>query len=568
MAIEPIKGFYVHDEVTDTDGVAKVSIEAVQEFEDDIRDETSKWLDDHPEATTTVQDGAITESKLNSSFLQSIKNAYVTPEQFGAVGDGVTDDAVAISNALSSGFPVLCNTNSTYLIGISVVHNKYVGVLIENSNVILDGNGATFKVKTSENGYYNVIGCYLADNVVLKNINVVGDRNDAGSHATSEYGHGISLWGCSNYVVDNCNISECVGDGVVVADISETEGMNPCVNGVIRNAEIYNCKRNGVSIVNAEKCKVFNSFIYDISGAPNGPWACVDVEPNNGNQFAKDIVIDSCRLKNGTGLNSVAFDANNESLEISGIVINCICNAKTYLRLNNNNNKVKLLNSTFEQINFELNEYTDVVVENCVIEKNPSAPGIGITKCGTDSHLHIFDVYMDATGTNTGTTGAAPVYISEIIYNVIMERVTVANGSSVRVVYGASSNVLDGSCSLSIYADKCENQRSASSLGTSAKKEIYILEPKKNASGYIGWNKYYIFEDLTANQNITMHANYLFDGERYIINNDASHNVILGFENCSYIRNGTAGASAITLNPNSRVKVEYDRLLGVVIITG
>lgn len=30
MAIEPIKGFYVHDEVTDTDGVAKIAPEAIE----------------------------------------------------------------------------------------------------------------------------------------------------------------------------------------------------------------------------------------------------------------------------------------------------------------------------------------------------------------------------------------------------------------------------------------------------------------------------------------------------------------------------------------------------------
>lgn len=32
MAIEPIKGFYVHDEVTDTDGVAKIGIDGIDDF--------------------------------------------------------------------------------------------------------------------------------------------------------------------------------------------------------------------------------------------------------------------------------------------------------------------------------------------------------------------------------------------------------------------------------------------------------------------------------------------------------------------------------------------------------
>lgn len=60
----------------------------------------SNWLDAHPEATTTVQDGSITESKINSEFYPYIKNDYVTPEMFGAIGDGTTDDTEAVKAAL------------------------------------------------------------------------------------------------------------------------------------------------------------------------------------------------------------------------------------------------------------------------------------------------------------------------------------------------------------------------------------------------------------------------------------------------------------------------------------
>lgn len=55
----------------------------------------TKWLDKHPEATTTVQDGVIGEKKIETSFLPYIKNNYVTPQMFGAKGDGITDDTNA-----------------------------------------------------------------------------------------------------------------------------------------------------------------------------------------------------------------------------------------------------------------------------------------------------------------------------------------------------------------------------------------------------------------------------------------------------------------------------------------
>ncbi len=50
-----------------------------------------EWLDGHPEATTTVQDRSITAKKLAIGALD-----YITPEMFGAVGDGVADDSEAI----------------------------------------------------------------------------------------------------------------------------------------------------------------------------------------------------------------------------------------------------------------------------------------------------------------------------------------------------------------------------------------------------------------------------------------------------------------------------------------
>lgn len=89
----------------------------------------SEWLNDHPEATTTVEDGSLTEPKFSPMLkLQAIKD-YVTPQMFGAAADGVTDDTTAIKDALNSGKPVYLPIG-TYLIttGLSLnAHNVVIG---------------------------------------------------------------------------------------------------------------------------------------------------------------------------------------------------------------------------------------------------------------------------------------------------------------------------------------------------------------------------------------------------------------------------------------------------------
>ena len=85
-----------------------------------IEQAVSDWLDDHPEATTTVEDGSLTEEKLTSATLAVLKNNYVTPEMFGAKGDGETDDTLAINSMLASGNKTFSFANKTYLVDGSI----------------------------------------------------------------------------------------------------------------------------------------------------------------------------------------------------------------------------------------------------------------------------------------------------------------------------------------------------------------------------------------------------------------------------------------------------------------
>lgn len=120
-------------------------------FTGDVDESVKNWLNEHPEATTTVQDGSLTEAKFSNALKLKTANSYVTPEMFGAKGDGITDDTTAINTAVASGNLIICNGDYYITSPINVGTGKTVFInKITSSNDAININGYGTRVIANE----------------------------------------------------------------------------------------------------------------------------------------------------------------------------------------------------------------------------------------------------------------------------------------------------------------------------------------------------------------------------------------------------------------------------------
>lgn len=221
---------------------------------------------------------------------EAVAKLHVTPQMFGAVGDGVADDTEAIKRAVSAigeGFSVLHIPSGTYLVSedISLV-----------SNMTLEGEGNNSIIKRIGNDFesYGVISCRGIENVVIKNIHIQGERSEH-TGTTGEWGHCVDIRGCKNITVKDCKLTDAWGDGIYLG----THDSKPCVNTVINNCDIDNNRRQGISVINSDRLIVRGCIITNTKGtAPEGG---IDFESNYDTDICTNSIIENCIFDGNSG---------------------------------------------------------------------------------------------------------------------------------------------------------------------------------------------------------------------------------------------------------------------------
>ncbi|WP_314262098.1 glycosyl hydrolase family 28-related protein, partial [Cardiobacterium hominis] len=221
--------------------------------------------------------------KPTTDFIANVKDA-----EYGAKGDGQTDDTAAIQKAIDAvaekGGGIVDIPNGTYLIdAMRQESSSYeTSGLVLKSNVILRmADGTVLKSLPNDSQFASVVTIKDANNAHIYGGTVVGDRSiHTGEYG--EWGHGVRITNSTNVVIEKVTSKENWGDGFYVGKRGSSDIETQNITFYQVNAD-HN-RRQGISITHGKGIKVLNSVFKDTDGTD--PRAGIDIEPNKNEQVS------------------------------------------------------------------------------------------------------------------------------------------------------------------------------------------------------------------------------------------------------------------------------------------
>lgn len=207
----------------------------------------NNWLNAHPEATTTVNDNSLTVNKMVIGTL-----GYITPEMFGAYGDGEHDDTVAIQSALNKGGVVVLkgdykvSQQNKLHIDLKNVDINYCLLIPSNTKVFIEG-------KIYVSGQTQCFMSNESSNITINGGVFVWDE----LNRDSSYSRGcIALNRCKNVIVNNVYATNCVVTAFSCENITTSNCIFERINTMqVDSAFGYHATKHSI----IEKCVVLGN---------------------------------------------------------------------------------------------------------------------------------------------------------------------------------------------------------------------------------------------------------------------------------------------------------------------
>jgi hypothetical protein len=242
---------------------------------------------------------------MSNAFKNVIRlNGIINAKEYGAKGDGVTDDTAAIQAALNAAVgQTLYIPEGTYMVAAgsndtspSGAYTIFRGALEipSNSHLKLDPS-ATIKCITTSFNNGSALWCFEKSNITIEGGVVEGDRSTH-TGVGGEQLHGITIAGCENVTVRNVTAKNWWGDGIYVGyKANGSPSQHVVIDGVICD----NNRRQGMSVVSVIDLSVSNSSFINTNGT--APECGVDVEPDPISGVCRGIKFVNCFFDNNSG---------------------------------------------------------------------------------------------------------------------------------------------------------------------------------------------------------------------------------------------------------------------------
>lgn len=235
----------------------------------------------------------------------------VRAPEYGARGDGRTDDTAAIQRAIQAvagtGGTVLV-PSGTYLINTVATSSR--GLVVGSRMTFKLAPGAVLKAIPNAAGNYTIVSVYSATQVAILGGTLVGDR---GRHAgaAGEWGMGLSIQKSRQVSVSGVVARDCWGDGFYISGSADV---------TLEGVRAEHNRRNGLSVTSCDGLRVRGSVFRASQGT--APEAGLDIEPNPG-ETVDNVAITGCTFADnaGSGLESGVPDSNLGRAFITRVVI-------------------------------------------------------------------------------------------------------------------------------------------------------------------------------------------------------------------------------------------------------
>ena len=249
-------------------------------------------------------------------------SGVVNVRDWGATGDGATDDTDAINAAIvyasTRGIRTVVVPDGTYMIRAhdpnwtpEQAQNEvfyapgFPGGIKMLSGIHLKlSNGATLAAIPNDAKWYRIIGAADVSRIEISGGTILGERAYHLGTYGGEWGHGISILSSTDVYIHDITIKDCWGDGINT-NLSSTTKVVSCERIRVTRVTCDNNRRQGMSISSGIDVTVEDSEFSNTNGT--SPESGLDIESNGGDKPTHDITITRCWFdnNNGSGVGSV-----------------------------------------------------------------------------------------------------------------------------------------------------------------------------------------------------------------------------------------------------------------------